>query len=242
MSALTSSFTANLVSVKSAAKKSQKVVVGVQAPTNSPRRYVQKTKISLGIFALLIIAHRSATKTPTRDEENENVRVDSNKRDARSRFTVVRFEFCVAFASSRGRFHSPEICLFLFTQSERSPLPTQKLKKKITQGVSFVAASVIALNAAPALAVSPIEIQDKRTENAGGLQLIYEVRLSSFARYRTAVVYECFRFVFPSFTKARSALFFVGRRRRKGMISRIKKSFFLIRRLFASKKKKESYK
>ena len=31
MSALTSSFTANLVSVKSAAKKSQKVVVGVQA-------------------------------------------------------------------------------------------------------------------------------------------------------------------------------------------------------------------
>lgn len=212
-------------------------------PTNSPRRYVQKTKISLGIFALLIlIAHRSATKTPTRDEENENVRVDSNKRDARSRFTVVRFEFCVAFASSRGRFHSPEICLFLFTQSERSPLPTQKLKKKITQSVSFVAASVIALNAAPALAVSPIEIQDKRTENAGGLQLIYEVRLSSFARYRTAVVYECFRFVFPSFTKARSALFFVGRRRRKGMISRIKKSFFLIRRLFASKKKKESYK
>ena len=124
----------------------------------------------------------------------------------------------------------------LFTQSERSPLPTQKLKKKITQSVSFVAASVIALNAAPALAVSPIEIQDKRTENAGGLQLIYEVRLSSFARYRTAVVYECFRFVFPSFTKARSALFFVGRRRRKGMISRIKKSFFLIR-LFASKKK-----
>ena len=117
-------------------------------------------------------------------------------------------------------------CLFLFTQSERSPLPTQKLKKKITQSVSFVAASVIALNAAPALAVSPIEIQDKRTENAGGLQLIYEVRLSSFARYRTAVVYECFRFVFPSFTKARSALFFVGRRRRKGMISRIKKSFF----------------
>ena len=102
----------------------------------------------------------------------------------------------------------------------------KKLKKKITQSVSFVAASVIALNAAPALAVSPIEIQDKRTENAGGLQLIYEVRLSSFARYRTAVVYECFRFVFPSFTKARSALFFVGRRRRKGMISRIKKSFF----------------
>ena len=195
-------------------------------PTNSPRRYVQKTKISLGIFALLIsIAHRSATKTPTRDEENENVRVDSNKRDARSRFTVVRFEFCVAFASSRGRFHSPEICLFLFTQSERSPLPTQKLKKK-SQSVSFVAASVIALNAAPALAVSPIEIQDKRVENAGGLQLIYEVRLSSFARYRTAVVYECFRFVFPSFTKARSALFFVGRRRRKGMISRIKKSIF----------------
>ena len=102
----------------------------------------------------------------------------------------------------------------------------KKLKKKITQSVSFVAASVIALNAAPALAVSPIEIQDKRTENAGGLQLIYEVRLSSFARYGTAVVYECFRFVFPSFTKARSALFFVGRRRRKGMISRIKKSFF----------------
>jgi hypothetical protein len=31
MSALTSSFTANLVSVKSATKKSQKVVVGVQA-------------------------------------------------------------------------------------------------------------------------------------------------------------------------------------------------------------------
>ena len=206
-------------------------------PTNSPRRYVQKTKISLGIFALLIlIAHRSATKTPTRDEENENVRVDSNKRDARSRFTVVRFEFCVAFASSRGRFHSPEICLFLFTQSERSPLPTQKLKKK-SQSVSFVAASVIALNAAPALAVSPIEIQDKRVENAGGLQLIYEVRLSSFARYRTAVVYECFRFVFPSFTKARSALFFVGRRRRKGMISRIKKSIFDT--TFCLKKKRE---
>ena len=102
----------------------------------------------------------------------------------------------------------------------------KKLKKKITQSVSFVAASVIALNAAPALAVSPIEIQDKRAENTGGLQLIYEVRLSSFARYRTAVVYECFRFVFPSFTKARSALFFVGRRRRKGMISRIKKSIF----------------
>ena len=116
-------------------------------------------------------------------------------------------------------------CLFLFTQSERSPRPTQKLKKK-SQSVSFVAASVIALNAAPALAVSPIEIQDKRVENAGGLQLIYEVRLSSFARYRTAVVYECFRFVFPSFTKARSTLFFVGRRRRKGMISRIKKSIF----------------
>ena len=87
-------------------------------------------------------------------------------------------------------------CLFLFTQSERSPLPTQKLKNK-SQSVSFVAASVIALNAAPALAVSPIEIQDKRAENTGGLQLIYEVRLSSFARYRTAVVYECFRFVFP---------------------------------------------
>ena len=114
-------------------------------------------------------------------------------------------------------------CLFLFTQSERSPLPTQKLKKKITQSVSFVAASVIALNAAPALAVSPIEIQDKRVENAGGLQLIYEVRLSSFARYRTAVVYECFRFVFPIVVSQKNSS--IGRRSEGDDISNKKIDF-----------------
>ena len=43
MSALTSSFTANLVSVKSAAKKSQKVVVGVQA-SNEFAKKVQEDK------------------------------------------------------------------------------------------------------------------------------------------------------------------------------------------------------
>ena len=113
-------------------------------------------------------------------------------------------------------------CLFLFTQSERSPLPTQKLKNK-SQSVSFVAASVIALNAAPALAVSPIEIQDKRVENAGGLQLIYEVRLSSFARYRTAVVYECFRFVFPIVVSQKNSS--IGRRSEGDDISNKKIDF-----------------
>ena len=81
MSALTSSFTANLVSVKSAAKKSQKVVVGVQA--------------------------------------------------------------------------------------------SNEFAKK---SISFVAASVIALQASPALAMNAIELTDKRAENVGGLQLIYEAR------------------------------------------------------------------
>ena len=137
-----------------------------------------------------------------------------------------------------GVFTHRRFVSFSFTQSERSPLPTQKLKKKITQGVSFVAASVIALNAAPALAVSPIEIQDRERKRwwspahlRGAPFVLRAIQNRGGVRDVSASFFH--------FTKARSALFFVGRRRRKGMISRIKKSFFLIRRLFASKKKRE---
>jgi photosystem II oxygen-evolving enhancer protein 3 len=48
--------------------------------------------------------------------------------------------------------------------------------KKKKQSISFVAASVIALQASPALAMNAIELTDKRAENVGGLQLIYEAR------------------------------------------------------------------
>ena len=44
------------------------------------------------------------------------------------------------------------------------------------QAVSLAAAGVVALSASPALALNMIELQDERTANKEGLQLIYEVR------------------------------------------------------------------
>ena len=78
MSALTSSFTANLVSVKSAAKKSQKVVVGVQA-SNEFAKKVRKFLRFLSIS--FVIARRSVVRIRSREWKNENVRIDLNKSD-----------------------------------------------------------------------------------------------------------------------------------------------------------------
>jgi len=78
MSALTSSFTANLVSVKSAAKKSQKVVVGVQA-SNEFAKKVQKFLRFLSIS--FVIARRSVVRIRSHEWKNENVRIDLNKSD-----------------------------------------------------------------------------------------------------------------------------------------------------------------
>lgn len=69
-------------------------------------------------------------------------------------------------------------------------LLSQKIEKK--QSISFVAASVIALQASPALAMNAIELTDKRAENVGGLQLIYEVCISSFAWNWNVFVSETF--------------------------------------------------
>jgi photosystem II oxygen-evolving enhancer protein 3 len=44
------------------------------------------------------------------------------------------------------------------------------------KSISFAAATMIALQASPALALNNIELTDKRAENVGGLQLIYEAR------------------------------------------------------------------
>ena len=80
MSALTSSFTANLVSVKSAAKKSQKVVVGVQASNE----FAKKVRKFLRLFLLIsfvLIARRSVVRIRSREWKNENVRIDLNKSD-----------------------------------------------------------------------------------------------------------------------------------------------------------------
>jgi hypothetical protein len=63
------------------------------------------------------------------------------------------------------------------------PFPTKNKTKKIEkkqQSISFVAASVVALQASPALALNAIELTDKRAENVGGLQLIYEVCFYSY--------------------------------------------------------------
>ena len=79
MSALTSSFTANLVSVKSAAKKSQKVVVGVQA-SNEFAKKVRKFLRFL-LISFVLIARRSVVRTRSREWKNENVRIDLNKSD-----------------------------------------------------------------------------------------------------------------------------------------------------------------
>ena len=78
MSALTSSFTANLVSVNSAAKKSQKVVVGVQA-SNEFAKKVQKFLRFLSIS--FVIARRSVVRIRSREWKNGNVRIDLNKSD-----------------------------------------------------------------------------------------------------------------------------------------------------------------
>jgi len=69
-------------------------------------------------------------------------------------------------------------------------LLSQKIEKK--QSISFVAASVVALQASPALAMNAIELTDKRAENVGGLQLIYEVCISSFAWIWNVFVSETF--------------------------------------------------
>ena len=47
-----------------------------------------------------------------------------------ARFTVVRFAFCVAFASSRGRFHSPEIASFSLPNRNARLFRLKNWKKK----------------------------------------------------------------------------------------------------------------
>ena len=110
MSALTSSFTANLVSVKSAAKKSQKVVVGVQASNE----FAKKVRKFLRLFLLIsfvLIARRSVVRIRSREWKNENVRIDLNKSDVQLRFPRVRVEFRFYFSIRLGRFHSPNFSL-----------------------------------------------------------------------------------------------------------------------------------
>lgn len=80
MSALTSSFTANLVSVKSAAKKSQKVVVGVQASNEFAKKVRKFLRLFL-LIAFVLIARRSVVRIRSREWKNENVRIDLNKSD-----------------------------------------------------------------------------------------------------------------------------------------------------------------
>jgi hypothetical protein len=73
--------------------------------------------------------------------------------------------------------------LSLHNQSGTLSFPTKNKTKKIEkkqQSISFVAASVVALQASPALALNAIELTDKRAENVGGLQLIYEVCFYSY--------------------------------------------------------------
>ena len=113
MSALTSSFTANLVSVKSAAKKSQKVVVGVQASNE----FAKKVRKFLRLFLLIsfvLIARRSVVRIRSREWKNENVRIDLNKSDVELRFPRVRVEFRFYFSIRLGRFHSPNFSLSTF--------------------------------------------------------------------------------------------------------------------------------
>lgn len=93
--------------------------------------------------------------------------------------------FCVQI------FPSSNFCNFLLTSSFTANLVSVKSAAKKSQkvvvgvqasnefakkSISFVAASVIALQASPALAMNAIELTDKRAENVGGLQLIYEAR------------------------------------------------------------------
>ena len=80
MSALTSSFTANLVSVNSAAKKSQKVVVGVQASNEFAKKVRKFLRLFL-LIAFVLIARRSVVRIRSREWKNENVRIDLNKSD-----------------------------------------------------------------------------------------------------------------------------------------------------------------
>ena len=110
MSALTSSFTANLVSVKSVAKKSQKVVVGVQASNEFAKKVRKFLRLFLSI-SFVLIARRSVVRTRSREWKNENVRIDLNKSDVLLRFPRVRVEFHVYFSIRLGRFHSPNFSL-----------------------------------------------------------------------------------------------------------------------------------
>ena len=81
MSALTSSFTANLVSVKSAAKKSQKVVVGVHASNEFAKKVRKNFFAKKLLISFVLIARRSVVRTRSREWKNENVRIDLNKSD-----------------------------------------------------------------------------------------------------------------------------------------------------------------
>jgi hypothetical protein len=109
-----------------------------------------------------------------------------NKGNVYSSFPLVRLEFWVYFGIACGRFYSPNSPpLFHFTTNRELsfPFPTKNKTKKIEkkqQSISFVAASVVALQASPALALNAIELTDKRAENVGGLQLIYEVWFYSY--------------------------------------------------------------
>jgi len=64
---------------------------------------------------------------------------------------------------------------------------------------------MIALNASPALALNPIELTDQRVTNKEGLQLIYEVRLTT-PRQPPRLLSETawFRSLFYRFLKLRS--------------------------------------
>jgi hypothetical protein len=87
--------------------------------------------------------------------------------------------------ASLGGVFTHRILLLSFTSQPigNAFLPTKNKTKKIEkkqQSISFVAASVVALQASPALALNAIELTDKRAENVGGLQLIYEVCFYSY--------------------------------------------------------------
>jgi len=81
------------------------------------------------------------------------------------------------------------------------------------QAVSLLVAGIVALNAAPALALNSIELTDQRVTNKEGLQLIYEARDLNIAESTRQA--GASRFAFQKLTTAQTAV------RAKESISRL---------------------
>jgi len=72
------------------------------------------------------------------------------------------------------------------------------------QAVSLLVAGIVALNAAPALALNSIELTDQRVTNKEGLQLIYEARDLNIAESTRQA--GASRFAFQKLTTAQTAV------------------------------------